>query len=190
MRQKRLFIIAGCNGAGKTTACFRMLPELLDCKEFVNADEIARGLSPFQPETVALEAGRIMLSRIHELIGRGEDFAFETTLATKSYLSFIRKAKQAGYFVSLVFFWLESPELAIERVKKRVTEGGHHIPEGVVRRRYQRGIENLFNLFFNEVDYLLIFDNTGPNPELIAEKERQLNILNISKFDKIKALSE
>jgi predicted ABC-type ATPase len=95
-----------------------MLPKLLDCKEFVNADEIARGLSPFQPETVALEAGRIMLSRIHELIERREDFAFETTLATKSYLSFIRKAKQAGYFVSLVFFWLESPELAIERVKK------------------------------------------------------------------------
>ncbi|WP_255502106.1 zeta toxin family protein [Algoriphagus sp. AK58] len=167
-----------------------MLPELLDCKEFVNADEIARGLSPFQPETVALEAGRIMLSRIHELIERGEDFAFETTLATKSYLSFIRKAKKAGYFVSLVFFWLESPELAIERVKKRVMEGGHHIPEGVVRRRYQRGIENLFNLFFNEVDYLLIFDNTGPDPELIAEKETQLNILNISKFDLIKAFSE
>jgi predicted ABC-type ATPase len=190
MRQKRLFIIAGCNGAGKTTASFRMLPELLDCKEFVNADEIARGLSPFQPETVAFEAGRIMLSRIHELIERGEDFAFETTLATKSYLTFIRKAKQNGYFVSLVFFWLESPELAIERVNKRVAEGGHHIPEDVVRRRYKIGIESLLKLYFEEVDYLLVFDNTGPDPDLVAEKETELNILNVSKFEIIKSLSE
>lgn len=190
MRQKRLFIIAGCNGAGKTTACFRMLPELLDCKEFVNADEIARGLSPFQPETVAIEAGRIMLSRIHELIGRGEDFAFETTLATKSYLSFIRKAKRAGYFVSLVFFWLESPELAIERVKMRVTEGGHHIPEGVVRRRYQRGIENLFKLFLNEVDYLAIFDNSKAAPELIAEKKLRVKVANSEKFNFLKSFGK
>ncbi|PZV80994.1 putative ABC-type ATPase [Algoriphagus aquaeductus] len=190
MGQRRLFIIAGCNGAGKTTASFRMLPELLDCKEFVNADEIARGLSPFQPETVALEAGRIMLSRIHELIEKEEDFAFETTLATKSYLSFIRKAKQAGYFVSLVFFWLESPELAIERVKKRVAEGGHHIPESVVRRRYQRGIENLFKLFFNEVDYLAIFDNSKTAPELIAEKKFRVKVANSEKFNFLKSFGK
>ena len=92
--QKRLFIIAGCNGAGKTTASFRILPELLNCKEFVNADAIAQGISPFQPEKVAIEAGRIMLSRIHELIEKGEDFAFETTLATKSYLGFIEKSRK------------------------------------------------------------------------------------------------
>jgi predicted ABC-type ATPase len=126
--QKRLFIIADCNGAGKTTASFRILPELLNCKEFVNADAIAQGISPFQPEKVAIEAGRIMLSRIHELIEKGEDFAFETTLATKSYLGFIEKARQDGYFVSLIFFWLESPELAMERVKSRVMDGGHSIP--------------------------------------------------------------
>ncbi len=190
MGQKRLFVIAGCNGAGKTTASFRILPELLNCKEFVNADEIARGLSPFQPEKVAFEAGRIMLSRIHELIEKEEDFAFETTLATRSYIGFIRKAKNEGYFVSLIFFWLESPELAIERVKKRVLEGGHHIPEEVVKRRYQRGIENLLTLFFDEVDYLLIFDNTGPEPALIAEKETVLNIMNVPKFEIIKSLSE
>ena len=117
MKQKKLYIIAGCNGAGKTTASFRILPELLNCKEFVNADQIASGISPFRPETVALEAGRIMLSRIHELIEKGDDFAFETTLATKSYLGYIEKARQKGYFVSLIFFWLESPALAIERVK-------------------------------------------------------------------------
>lgn len=187
MTQKKLYIIAGCNGAGKTTASFRILPDLLNCKEFVNADEIARGISPFQPEKVALEAGRIMLSRINELLEKGEDFAFETTLATKSYLSMIRKARQNGYFVSLVFFWLESPSLAIERVKKRVLEGGHNIPISVVERRYFRGIDNLFKLYFDEIDYLLILDNTGPNPELIAEKEIDLEVLNIYKFEAIKS---
>ena len=131
-----------------------------------------------------------MLSRIHELIERGEDFAFETTLATKSYLSFIQKSKQAGYFVSLVFFWLESPELAIARVKKRVSEGGHDIPDEVVKRRYQRGIENLFKLFLDEVNYLLIFDNSGPDPALIAEKETVLNVMNVSKFEIIKSMAE
>lgn len=184
--QKRLFIIAGCNGAGKTTASFRILPELLNCKEFVNADEIARGISPFQPEKVAIEAGRIMLSRIHELIEKGEDFAFETTLATKSYLGFIEKARQKGYFVSLLFFWLESPELAMERVKSRVMDGGHSIPEDVIRRRYTRGIQNLFKLFFNKVDYLAIFDNSKTAPELIAEKKIGMKIFNQAKFTLLK----
>lgn len=184
--QKRLFIIAGCNGPGKTTASFRILPELLNCKEFVNADEIAGGISPFQPEKVAIEAGRIMLSRIHELIDKGEDFAFETTLATKSYLGFIAKAHEKGYFVSLVFFWLKSPELAIERVKSRVKDGGHSIPEVVIKRRYTRGIQNLFKLFFNKVDYLAIFDNSRTTPELIAEKKIGMKIFNQEKFKLLK----
>ncbi|MBN7813564.1 zeta toxin family protein [Algoriphagus sp. H41] len=190
MAQKRLYIIAGCNGAGKTTASFRVLPELLDCREFVNADEIARGLSPFQPEKVALEAGRIMLSRIAELMEKGEDFAFETTLSTRSYTGIVKKAKKKGYYVSLIFFWLESPELAIERVKKRVSEGGHHIPPEIVTRRYQRGIENLFKLFFNEVDYLFIFDNSTPEPKLVAEKRATINILDKEKYELIKSYSK
>jgi predicted ABC-type ATPase len=147
-------------------------------------------LSPFQPEKVAFEAGRIMLSRIHELVEKEDDFEFQTTWATKSYLNFIQKAKQNGHFVSLVFFWLESPELAIERVKKRVSEGGHFILEEVMIRRYKRGLENLFKLFFNEVDYLLIFNNTGPVPVLIAEKETDLNIADVSKFELIKSFSK
>ncbi|SDA79848.1 Predicted ABC-type ATPase [Algoriphagus alkaliphilus] len=187
--QKRLFIIAGCNGAGKTTASFRILPELLNCREFVNADEIARGISPFQPEKVALEAGRIMLSRMQELIEKGEDFAFETTLATKSYLGFIEKAHQKGYFVSLVFFWLQSPALAIERVKTRVREGGHSIPKEVVIRRYSRGIQNLFKLFSQKVDYLAIFDNSNTTPELIAEEKNGLRIFHQEKFNLLKSLS-
>ncbi|HKL02535.1 MAG TPA: zeta toxin family protein [Cryomorphaceae bacterium] len=124
MNGKRLYIIAGCNGAGKTTASFNMLPAILHCREFVNADEIARGISPFQPEKVAFEAGRIMLERISELMDQGVDFAFETTLSTRSFKKFIERAKNRGYYISLLFFWLESPELAI----KRVQTGGRRRP--------------------------------------------------------------
>lgn len=118
MDEKKLYIIGGCNGAGKTTASFNILPELLNCKEFVNADEIARGLSPFQPEKVSIEAGRLMLIRIDELIQSNQDFSFETTLSTRSFVNTIDRAKSAGYFVTLIFFWLESVELAKDRVKK------------------------------------------------------------------------
>ncbi len=120
MMQKNLYIIAGCNGAGKTTASFTILPEMLNCNEFVNADEIAKGLSPFQPETVAFEAGRIMLNRINELLEQQVDFAFETTLSSLTYQHTIKRAQEKGYFVTLIFFWLESIELAKERVKIRV----------------------------------------------------------------------
>src|SRR3954469_19416595 len=106
-----LYIIGGCNGSGKTTASYTVLPEMLDCKEFVNADNIAAGLSPFNPESVALEAGRIMLQRIDELLNRGIDFAFETTLSTRSYVSLVKRAQQKGYEVTLLFFWLSSPQM-------------------------------------------------------------------------------
>ena len=108
-----LYIISGCNGAGKTTASYTVLPDMLNCKEFINADEIARGLSPFQPEKVAIESGRIMLQRIKDLTAHNLDFAFETTLATKTYTQFIKEAQAKGYFVTLLFFWLNSPELKI-----------------------------------------------------------------------------
>ncbi len=117
-----LYIISGCNGAGKTTASFTVLPEILQCKEFINADEIAKGLSPFQPENVAIEAGRIMIKRIHELLELNVDFAFETTLAARTYVNTIKIAQSKGYFVTLIYFWLNSPELAIERVKERVSK--------------------------------------------------------------------
>lgn len=141
-----LYVISGCNGAGKTTASYTVLPEMLNCREFVNADNIAAGISPFNPESVALGAGRIMLKRINELLTEGADFAFETTLATKSYVSLLKKAKASGYKITLVYFWLSSPEEAIERVATRVSKGGHHIPEEVIRRRYYAGINNLVKL--------------------------------------------
>jgi predicted ABC-type ATPase len=185
---KNLYIIAGCNGAGKTTASFTILPEILDCREFVNADEIARGLSPFQPEKVAIEAGRIMLHRIDELLNENANFAFETTLATKTYKNTILRAKATGYNVTLLFFWLQTVNLAKERVKKRVAEGGHNIDEPVIERRYLNGIINLFDIYLSITDEVLIFDNSEGKHELIAKKINNLglSILNDSKFNLIK----
>ena len=158
---KNLYIISGCNGAGKTTASYTVLPEVLHCKEFVNADEIARGLSPFNSESMAIEAGRLMLKRIEELLEKEETFSIETTLATKSYINLVRRAQAKGYSVKVLFFWLNSPELALQRVAERVAKGGHNIPELVIRRRYVAGIRNFFRLFMSEVDYWDIYDNSG-----------------------------
>lgn len=189
MNEKNLYIIAGCNGAGKTTASFTILPEILDCKEFVNADEIAKGLSPFQPEKVAFEAGRIMLNRIDELFKNQENFAFETTLATKTYKQRIKFAKENDYNTTLLFFWLRNSDLAKERVKTRVKEGGHNIPTDVIERRYINGIKNLFDIYLEIVDQVLIFDNSEGKPILIAEKNfgEEIVIHNLEKFNDLKS---
>jgi predicted ABC-type ATPase len=165
---RNLYIISGCNGAGKTTASFTVLPEMLNCREFVNADEIARGISPFKPASVSIQAGKIMLNRIDELLNQKVDFAIETTLTTKSYLNTITKAKLLGYQVTLLFFWLNDVELAIERVKTRVLEGGHDIPEDVIRRRYIKGVQNL-EQFTNVADYWLIINSSNGDLQFIAE---------------------
>lgn len=165
--EKQLYIISGCNGAGKTTASYTVLPEILQCKEFVNADEIARGLSPFNPESVAIDAGRLMLQRINELLRVEESFSIETTLATRSYTRLVHQAQRQGYKVSLIYFWLNSPELAIKRVAQRVSNGGHDIPIEVIRRRYLAGINNLFNIYMPCVNYWLLADNSH-NPRVIV----------------------
>lgn len=172
-----LFIIAGCNGAGKTTASFTVLPELLNIKEFVNADEIARGLSPFQPEKVSIEAGKIMLKRIDELIFQRQDFAFETTLASKSFVSLCTEARKYDYQICLTFFWLDSIELAIERVNQRVSEGGHNIPVDTIIRRYRAGLRNFFTLYKDAVDFWLFIDNSKTDPELIAEGKKNADLI-------------
>jgi predicted ABC-type ATPase len=188
MQERKLYIISGCNGAGKTTASFNILPNLLNCEEFVNADEIARGLSPFKPESVSIEAGRLMLKRINELINSNQDFSFETTLSTRSFIKTIEYAKSRGYYITLIFFWLESIELAIDRVKKRVAEGGHNIKTDVIERRYKAGIKNLFKLYFDKVDSLLIYDNSKAESELIAEKEIEDELFTIHNSQKFKSL--
>ncbi len=186
---KDLYIISGCNGAGKTTASYTVLPEILHCKEFVNADEIARGLSPFNPESVAIDAGRLMLQRIEELLSRNETFSIETTLATKSYISLVRRARNKGYRIILLFFWLKTPELAIYRVAERVSNGGHNIPENVIRRRFTAGINNLFKLFMTEVDSWVIFDNSENPRKLVASggKDNQTVINEEILFSKIQS---
>ncbi len=186
--KKNLYIIAGCNGAGKTTASFTILPEILNCKEFVNADEIARGLSPFQPEKVAIEAARIMLNRVNELLNGSNNFALETTLATKSYTHKIATAQHNNFKVILLFFWLKDVHLAIERVRIRVTEGGHNIPTDVIKRRHASGIKNLFELYLPIVDEAMIFENTERTPTLIAEKNGDgvFSIIDEKKFNRLK----
>jgi predicted ABC-type ATPase len=190
MNDRFLYIIAGCNGAGKTTASFAILPEILECKEFVNADEIAKGISPFKPESVSLEAGRIMLNRIKELLNYQNSFAFETTLATKSYKNTIIEAKEKGYTVLLLYFWLQSIDLAKERVKTRFSEGGHNIESEVIERRYKAGMVNLFDVYLDIADYSLLFDNSEGKHELIAEKSinEDIRIINVEKFNQLKFL--
>jgi predicted ABC-type ATPase len=163
-----LYIIAGCNGAGKTTASFTILPEILNCKEFVNADSIAAGLSPFNPESVAMAAGRLMLQRIDQLMSERVDFAFETTLAARSYVSLIGSARAIGYRVTLLYFWLSSPAVAKERVARRVSMGGHNIPSYVIERRYFAGIRNLINLYLPICDNWMVINNLGNHPELVG----------------------
>jgi len=190
--RKNLYIVAGCNGAGKTTASFTILPEILDCREFVNADEIAKGLSPFQPEKSAIEAGRIMLHRIECLLNEKSNFAFETTLSTKSYKNTILESQAKGCNVTLLFFWLQTIELAKKRVQKRVSEGGHDINSEVIERRYLSGIQNLFNIYLPIADEVLIFDNSEGKHELIAKKINQsdISILNNVKFNLLKQYYE
>ena len=167
MADKHLYIISGPNGAGKTTASYTMLPKILRCKEFVNADEIARGLSPFNPESVAIEAGRLMLKRINELPQRNVSFSIETMLSTRSYFRLVEKAHSQGYDVTLLYFWLKSPQQAIERVAERVAKGGHNIPNDTIIRRYWEGLDNLFNIYMPIVDTWILVNN-GETPRIIV----------------------
>lgn len=188
MPKRNLYIIAGCNGAGKTTASFTILPEILGCKNFVNADEIARGLSPFNPTAVSVQAGRLMLHRIEELLIMGEDFALETTLATRSYVSLVHRAHKAGYKVFLLFFWIESVEQARQRVAQRVREGGHDIDNKIIERRYVRGIDNLINLYMPICDNVQVVNNTLAPACVIAEKNSrsaEVNIFSAEMWNKL-----
>lgn len=187
MAEKNLYIISGCNGAGKTTASYSVLPKLLDCKQFVNADEIAKGLSPFCPESVAIQSGKLMLLRIEELLASDETFSIETTLATRSYSELVKRAQEKGYKVTLLYFWLNSPELAVERVARRVSEGGHNIPKDVIYRRYEKGLKNLFDIFIPIVDSWMIVDNGVEPREIIAKgTKNEMKTFNDFKLDKIK----
>lgn len=192
MIMPRLYIISGCNGAGKTTASYTMLPEMLECSEFVNSDEFAKGLSPFKPEKASIQASRYMITKIRYLLKKQKDFAVETTLATRTLLKTVRMAQNAGYTVTLLYFWLNSPELAIERVRARVEAGGHDIPEETVRRRYQVGIDYFFHYYSPICERWILADNSQIPFRVIAEgsKNDVINIKDEATFEKIKAISD
>ena len=167
----KLFIIAGPNGAGKTTYVRRFLPQEMQCHEFVNADLIAAGLSPFAPDRVTFAAGRIMLMRIRELAGHREDFAFETTLSGRVYALLLRDLRAAGYRIRLDFLWISDLSIARSRVRQRVTKGGHDIPDDVQLRRFHLGIRNLAELYRPLLDHWRLYDNTGRQPYPVAEEK-------------------
>lgn len=164
-----MYILSGCNGAGKTTASYTLLPELLECNEFVNSDEFAKSLSPFDPSLVSLKASRYMLMKIKYLLSKKADFVIETTLATRSLTKIINEAHELGYEVTLLYFWLNSVELAIKRVKNRVENGGHNIPEDVIRRRYVTGVKYFFNIYAPLCDRWVLADNSRSPFVVVAE---------------------
>jgi predicted ABC-type ATPase len=165
-----LFLIGGCNGAGKTTFARRLLP-MEGVELFLNADEIARGLSPLKPELAAVRAGRLLLENAHDLIARKKSFGLESTLSGKTYARLLLEAKAAGFFISLHFLVVPSAEVSIERVAHRVTKGGHHVPDADIRRRLTRSVENFLHIFSPHANEWKVWDNEGPEPILLARSQ-------------------
>ncbi len=161
-------VIAGPNGSGKSTLAPALLRDTFNILEYVNADTIAEGLSAFAPEDVSFDAGRVMLGRLHELASERKDFAFETTLASRFYAAWLRELQTKGYRVSLVFLWLENVDLAVERVDERVRLGGHSVPEETIRRRFERGRNNLFALYLPIANAWRVFNTSEDRPKEIA----------------------
>ena len=186
-----MYIISGCNGAGKTTASYTMLPEMLECSEFVNSDEFAKGLSPFNPEKAAIQASRYMILKVRYLLKRQLDFGIETPLATRTLLKTVRMAQQAGYSITLLYFWLNSPELAIERVAARVETGGHNIPEDTIRRRYKVGLDYFFHDYTPICDRWILADNSQIPFRVIAEGSRNdiVSIKDEDTYEKIRQIA-
>jgi len=171
--RKRVLILAGPNGAGKTTFAREFLPDEAQCPTFVNADLIAAGISPFRPEAAAMRAGRLMLELIDDLVGRGESFAFESTLADRGYARRISAWQAAGYHVTILFLALPAAEAAIQRVRERVAQGGHDIPEAVIRRRFAAGLANFENLYKPLADAWALYDSSQPDPVLLDWGEKR-----------------
>ncbi len=185
-----MYIISGCNGSGKTTASYTLLPEMLECNQFVNSDEFAKSLSPFNPSEASVSASRYMLQKIYYLLGNHMDFCVETTLATRSLMGIINDAKSRGYTVDILYFWLKSPEMAIARVKSRVEAGGHNIPENVVRRRYYMGLNYFFETYAPVCDRWMLADNSSSPFSIVAEgSPAGIKVRDKEKYDTILRLA-
>jgi predicted ABC-type ATPase len=163
-------MVGGPNGAGKTSWAYRQLPATLSITEFVNADEIARGLSPLDPESSALSAGRLMIARLNELVEAEHSFAFETTCSGRGHVRLLEKCRAKGYLITVIFLWLPSAQTAIERVARRVKQGGHRIPDDVVIRRYSGGLRNMRDIYLPLADEAFIYDNSDGSGLLVAER--------------------
>ena len=172
MKNKHLYIIAGPNGVGKTTFATEFLPQYVHCRNFVNADLIATGLSPFSPEIASIRAGRLVLEQINTFAGRGIDFGFETTLSGKAYVGLLKDLKKRGYRIHLFFLWVPNAQLSLARIKDRVARGGHNVPSEDVIRRFQRSISNFFGTYQPLLDTWHLFDNSSEKPRLIARKDQ------------------
>jgi predicted ABC-type ATPase len=171
--EQKIVIIAGPNGAGKTTFAREFLVKEANCPHFVNADLIAAGLSPFTPEQAAVKAGRLMLEEIGGYVGRREGFSFETTLSGRLYARYIPLWQETGYRIKLVFLSLPDVGVALERVRIRVSQGGHNVDESVIRRRFDKGWDNFHNIYKKLVDSWVLYDNSGDGPQLIDERGKQ-----------------
>ncbi len=187
-----LYIVSGCNGAGKTTASYALLPEMLECNRFVNSDEFAKSLSPFNPESVSIQASRLMIMEFKYLLEKRENFGIETTLATRSLLKMATRAQEVGYQVVLLYLWLNTPDLAVKRVAARVMAGGHNIPEEPIRRRYRVGIGYLFKDYMPVCDRWIVADNSQTPFKVVAEggKSRPLIVRDPDTFATIQSLVE
>ncbi|MDD4871494.1 MAG: zeta toxin family protein [Kiritimatiellae bacterium] len=176
---KHLYVIAGSNGAGKTTFAREFLPDYAHCLRFINPDLIAAGLSPFDPSAATAEAGKVVLREVQRAIRGKDSFAFESTLSGRTYLYLLRQARDAGFELHLFYLWIPSPDLALARIRDRVEAGGHNVPELDVRRRYPRSLRNSFTLYAPEMGTVHFFDNSGKKPNLIFKKESgRVTVLN------------
>jgi len=180
------YVIAGPNGAGKTTFALKYLPEIAGCSNFVNADLIAYGISPLNTLAAQYDAGRVFLNEVHKNIEKGVDFSFETTLAGRSYINLLKKLRQKGWQIVLFFLWIPDADFSKDRVRQRVQDGGHDIPDEAIYRRYPRIMYNLVNIYFPLCDKVSCYDNSNPEPELVFEQDANGdNIINREIYQRI-----
>lgn len=187
-----LYIISGCNGSGKTTSSYSLLPEMLECRQYVNSDEFAKALSPFDPSAASVKASRLMLMKVKYLMDRNETFSIETTLATRTLLKLAARAQSKGYNVVILYFWISSPQMAIQRVRNRVAAGGHNIPEEVIKRRYYMGLDYLFNYYIPVCDQWILADNSTAPFRVIAQgrKGEEPIIRDIKTYEIIQTITQ
>jgi predicted ABC-type ATPase len=186
-----VYVIAGPNGTGKTTFATQFLPKIADCRNFINADLIAKGLSPFNVDAAAMQAGRLFLENIREQVRRGEDFGFETTLSGIGYVKLFEELRQKGYALNLYYLWIPGLTLALKRIADRVRLGGHNVPAEVVQRRFAKGLNNLFKIYMDLVDYCAIFDNSSSAPRMVFERTEVKDVVILPEiYDRIVGMLE